>query len=153
MKNNKGFTLIEIIVFITVFAVFFVTAAYVVTVSLRILKFNQDKLVASHLASELNEWVRGEKEVDWSSFANTKASQVGTTWCFKTSPITAWPSLASSCSVAEQYVLLGQFKREVKLTTNSASAPTQVTSQITVSWREGDRVFSTPLTNVLSVFE
>lgn len=152
--NNKrhGFTLLEVIVFITIFSTFFVSAAYVVTVFLRVSRYNQDKILASHYATEASEWLQGEKEQDWSIFSGNRASIDGKTWCLNDTPI-VWPTAAGPCSADTEYQLIGNFKREVKLTTNSASTPTQVKVEIIVFWKEGDKIYNSPITNIFSIFE
>lgn len=149
--NNRGFTLLEVIIFITIFAIFFVTAGYVVTVSVRSMKFNQNKIVATHLAREVLEWVRGEKEEDWTSFKSgpiPRTSPAGLTWCFNTTPITTW---SGGACPANDYSLNGIYKREIKLTSNSPLDT--VSAQVTVSWREGTRVYSTAINTIYSVLE
>ena len=104
---------------------------------------NQHKLVATHYAEELREWIRGQKEINWDSFATGKMG----TWCFETEPVAAWPS-AGSCA---DYSLDSLYKREVILSANAEV--TQVTAEITVSWREGANVFSVPLKTIYSIYE
>ena len=64
-NNYKAFSLIEVLIFVVVFSLFFVTAASIVTTTLRITKENQNKIKASHYVEELREWLRSEKETNW----------------------------------------------------------------------------------------
>ena len=149
-KRHLGFTLLEVIVFVTIFAVFFVTAAYVVTVSIRAMQFNVNKIIATHLAQEALEWTNGQKEADWSAFTPRASGTVGgaTDWCFNQSSISGWPS--SGPCLPNDYSLNGLYKRNLRLILSSS---TQVTAQVSVSWQEGGHIYTVPLNIVFSVYE
>lgn len=143
LKKLESFSLVELLVFVSILSIFFVMAASVVTVSLRNMKFNEHKLKASHYASQLEEWLRSQKEINWGgnlcngcgSPANFTeiVSQEGnpTTFCFNISPIEDWGSV-DACA---DYDLDLLFKREVIFTpTLTGSYVGQINASITVSW-------------------
>lgn len=138
LKNTKSFSLIELLVFVSILSIFFIMAASVVTVSLRNMKFNENKIKATHYANQLEEWLRAQREIDWTAFAQT-AVQSGnpTTYCFNSNPIDVWQDL-NSCA---DYGLESHFKREVVFSAESVSNYIgQINAAITVSWEELGKV-------------
>ncbi len=77
---KKGFSLIELLVFISVLSVFFIAALSVSVYFLRNFKEQQYKIVASHLLEEGIEWVKFKKELDWNDFY-LKRSSNGNIYC------------------------------------------------------------------------
>ena len=143
INRKKSFTLIEVLIFVTILSLFFVTAAAVTITSLRNLKIQENKILATRYAQELLEWLRGEKEADWNNFT-TKNN----TYCFNSSPIPSWGS-AGNCS---NYGLNNLYKREVNLNPQG-NPPYQVNVSITVSWQELGQIYQVPLNTVFTVWE
>ena len=145
-KKNKGFTMMEVLIFVSILSLFFVTAAAITTASLRNLKIQEHKILATRYAEELLEWLRGEKEADWNQFI-LKASL---SYCFNTSPINTWPS-SGTCST---YSLDNLFKREANLTSQTLGGATQqVNVSITVEWQETGNTYQVPINTVFTVWE
>lgn len=130
LKEGEGFSLIEVLVFITILGVFFVTAASITLISLRNMKINEHKIIASRYQDELLSWLRSEKEADWKKFINYYVS--GSTYCFNVTPPTAWGSL-DACT--DYRLSPAIFKRQAVLT-NIGTPVTQVDVNITISWNE-----------------
>jgi len=131
--KNKGFSLIEVLVFITILSLFFIAAMTVAVFSLRSIKTQEHKIIATHLAEEAIEWLNSEKEADWNNFISYDTSGAGgsgTTYCLNS---LNWAS-KFSCS---GYTLGNPtiFKRELTIK-NSVSPTTQVNTTINVSWLE-----------------
>jgi type II secretory pathway pseudopilin PulG len=143
VANKKSFTLIEVLIFVTILSLFFVTAITITVVSLRNLKIQEHKILATRYAEELLEWLRGEKEVDWNLFT-TKSD----TYCFNSSPISSWGNLGNCSS----YSLNNLYKREVVLTSYGIP-PYQVNVSITVSWQELGQTYQVPINTVFTVWE
>jgi prepilin-type N-terminal cleavage/methylation domain len=59
--HKKSFTLIEVLIFVTILSLFFVAAAAVTIVSLRNLKVQEHKILATRYAEELLELAKREK--------------------------------------------------------------------------------------------
>ena len=148
---NKGFSLIEVLVFVSVFSIFFIIAIAIVTLSLNNMKVSEHKILATKYAEELREWLRAEKEIDWDSFV-TKSSVSGTKYCFK-APLNTWPSIGA-CGINDFSGITGNspeiFKREVTLT---KPGNYQVNVAITVSWQEVTKTYSVPLNTTFTVWE
>ena len=139
-----GFTLVEILIFVTLISIIFVTFSALTAVSINKEQVNEHKILSSHYGEELREWMRGQKEIDWDSFVSTKMG----TWCFNTEPVTTWPQTQGACS---SYGLKSLFKREATLTANSDN--TQVNELLTLTWSEGSNIFHVPLSTLLTIYE
>ncbi len=149
---QKGFSLMEVLIFITVLSVIFLAIAYATSQSIKQTKFNEQKLLATRYAEELEEWFRGEKESDWATFYGTRAGAGGRTYCFSDSTYDGsgnliWPT-TGNCGLS--YDLRSLYKREATLTQSLGS---QVQVVIRVDWRDGPNIFTVPITTILSKWE
>lgn len=144
--NYSGFSLVEILVFILILGLFFVVVIAITAVSLRNMKINEHKILATRYAEELLEWLRGQKEIDWNNFVNNYSNN---TYCFPNSPITGWSS-PDNCST---YTGLNPpiYKRELTLSTSGRG--TQVNASITVSWQELGNTYQVSINTVFSIWE
>ncbi len=147
--KNNGFSLVEVLVFVTILSIFFVVAATITTASLRNMKINEHKILATRYGEELLEWLRGEKEADWNNFVN-RSSINGTTYCFPNSPINNWPTTTGNCS-SFNGLNPSIYKRELTLST--ATGGNQVNIFINVSWQEGSDTYSVPINTVFTIWE
>ena len=144
---KSGFSLIEVLVFITILGLFFVAAISVTTFSLKNMKISEHKILAAHYAEEGTEWVRNEKENDWETFV-LKSSGTGTLYCLNS---LNW-STAVTCG--ENYALgtPALFKREVTLT-NSGTPVSQVNIEVVISWIEGNQTMNVRVKTVVNLWE
>ncbi len=151
--QSQSFSLIEVIIFIGILSLFFVTGMVVVTASLRNMKVSEHKIVASQYVKQLMSWITVQKENDWVSFVdNYTSASPGKTYCFNDETI-AWPvpNIASPCADFS----LGSpaiFRREATLT-SSGTPTSQVEINITIEWNDAGNTFSVPLNTVLSRWE
>lgn len=127
-QKDSGFSLIEVLVFVSILSLFFVAAATVVTVSLRNMKINEKKIVATRYAEDLSEWLRSERDVDWTQFVNNYADK---TYCFNTD-LPDWFS-AMPPSACNYSFSANNFKRYATLTKISE---TQVDVLLHVEWQD-----------------
>ncbi len=144
-KNRAGFSLIEVLIFSALFSMIFLAVTSAMVSSLRNTKQSQRRIMATYYASELKDWLKGQKET---SFANFPKSG---TQCFNTSPITAWGA-TGNCGSS---FTLGQgsdivFKRYVSFTNGTS---TQVNVNVTVEWNEGNVVTTLPLNTRFTSWE
>ena len=145
MVFKKGFSLIEVLVFTAVLGLFFVAALTVTTFNLKNMKIQEHKILATRFAEEGIEWVKQEKEDDWSIFI-TRGSAGGTTYCLNNS--LSWGS-SSPCG---SYALSTIYKRELVIK-NSVPPVDQVNAMITVSWQDMGTVLSVPIKTVFKLLE
>ena len=143
---KRGFSLIEVLVFISVASVFFITAISVGTYTLKNMKQDEYKLRATRYAEELNEWLRGEKEKDWDVFYGYANNN---TYCFNSTSL-SFPAVPGNnpCS-ANDFSLEGLFKRSMIL----SQSGNKVITKINVSWNEGGNTFTVPLNTVYSLYQ
>ena len=149
MKIKLGFSLIEVLVFVTILSLFFVAAMAIATYSLRNMKINQHKILASHYTEEGLEWVRSEKEDDWGQFTDRGATGTGITYCL----IGLNWSTATECGTNFELGIPPIFKREVNLINQVGNPVTEVNVTMAVSWIEGGTTLSIPINTTLKVLE
>jgi type II secretory pathway pseudopilin PulG len=109
---KRGFSLLEVIIFLGIFSVFFLSATSIITFILSQSKLSEQRIMAAKHAEELLEWLKGERDADWVTFSTAKATTSGKTWCFSESPIMNWPTTEGSC---DEYNLVSLYKRSVRL--------------------------------------
>lgn len=157
-SNTLGFTLVEVLVFVTVLAMFFVVAAAVAITSMRNMKVNEHKILATRYSEELLEWLRAKREIDWVTFYGRASSGAGTTYCFNVSPIadtdissetSGWPS-AGICSSPPSGLNPAIYNRTVTLTRVGSD---QVNVAVKVSWSEFGNSYSIPINTLFAVWE
>ncbi len=148
-----GFTLIEVLVFVSVISVFIVVAAAVVSISIRDMQLSEHKIIASRYADELMAWIKSKREIDWYSF-----SQHAGTYCFNSTltfsadPNADWPSSGGCAANDFSFGTPAIFKREVQIQTQGTPA-TQANTTVTVSWKELGNTYSVPLQQLFTVWE
>lgn len=124
---RKGFSLIEVLVFISILSLFFLAAMTVGTYSLRDMKNNEYKIIASHLGEEAVEWLKNEKETDWENLLS-KDNGSGTTYCLVNLDF-------NNLGECQDYNLgtPAIFKRELFLQNNQSQI---LNVTVTVSWQK-----------------
>lgn len=163
-EQKTGFTLVEVLIFVTILSLFFTVAASVLTVSLRASKLNEHKIFAKHYADELYEWLSSEKEQNWGGYTTDaylstftyRASLSTGEYCFSSSPITDWSSPITTLDDCP-YSLRGLFRRYVILTPVTTSGTNtyidNVKVEIKVEWSELGKTYSVPLKSTFSIWE
>ncbi|MGB9883479.1 MAG: type IV pilus modification PilV family protein [Microgenomates group bacterium] len=121
LTKNKAFSLIEVLVFVSILMVFFVSALSVVAFSLKNLKSSEYKILASYYAQQAVEWLNAEKWTDWNNFF----SKSNHNYCINT---LSWNSIGNCDS---NFGIPAIFKRELSLTTINNN---QIEAQINVYW-------------------
>jgi prepilin-type N-terminal cleavage/methylation domain-containing protein len=142
---QKGLSIVEVLIAVSILSMIFIAASYATSISLSRSKYNQDRILASRYADELEEWLRGEKESEWSSFVAKSASSPGLTYCFNSTTI-SWPA---SGSCGSTFGLNNRFKREVVL----SGTGTQVDVEVTVQWKDASRTYSVPVDTVFVLWD
>lgn len=152
--NKSGFSLIEVLIFVSILGVFFVAAAATTIYTLRTAQISEHKILATRYADDLMEWLRSEKEGDWNAFISKYVpnSSSANVFCFNKQIIGA-SAIATSCGY--DGILNGniysyqKFKREVNLT----GSTTQVNVAVLVSWQEYGQTFTVPLNAIFKQAE
>lgn len=151
-RRQEGVSLLEAVIFIAVLSLIILAIVYSTTLSLKRTIFNQDKLIATRYAEELEEWIRGEKEVNWAEFL----ARSDATYCMNVEIPTC--DAADSCwddtgacgsteyTLGETNSLNNGFKRSVVMTTSGS----RIDIDITVEWLDGPNTYSVNLPSSLS---
>ena len=150
MSIKKSFSLIEVLVFVTILSLFLVIAAAVVTVSMRQNTLRINTLRATHYNEQLLDWIRNEKEVDWNAFALKAGNGM---YCFESDNM-LWPDFGVLTKDDCPSTLGTMYKRYAKfVTTLLSGAPNQVEVTVYTEWQEAGNTHSTQLQTVFSVWE
>jgi len=120
--NKNGFSLVEVLVFVSILSIFFVFASAVTVSSLRDMKFNEHKIMATHYSEELVEWLRAEKEDDWNVFI----SHLGT-YCFNS---LNWSTSGGCTSLGLTPAI---YKRQALLEPVNTDCPTSFNCQMDIT--------------------
>jgi len=143
MSIKKSFSLIEVLVFITILSVFLVISAAIITISMRQNMLKVNMLKATHYNEQLLEWIRSEKETEWSTFASNAGNA---TYCFNSDSF----SWGNDCTI-----MLGDiYKRYADfVTTLVHGTPTQVVVTVRTEWQEAGNTYSTKLHTLFTLWE
>ncbi|MBI5127127.1 type II secretion system protein [Candidatus Roizmanbacteria bacterium] len=146
VKNS--FSLIEVLVFITILSLVFITATAVTIFSLRALTISQHKILATHYAEEALEWVKSEKDKDWLNFTQY-ASDAGITYCI----ISFDWFTEGACDDSYFLGTPNIFLREVKLTNIGINPVSQTDVEVVVHWQEINDTYNVTLKTSLKILE
>lgn len=145
----RGFSLIEVLVFVTILGFVFIAAAAVGIVSIRDSQNSENRIVATRYGEELRDWLSSQKEADWLIFVEKSSPLPGTIYCFYTEPVNSWPSGSGNC-VGNQ-LINSLFVREAILTYDSSLQ--RVNVDIHVGWNEGGNNYDVPINGVFTSLE
>lgn len=114
---------------------FFISAVTITIFSLRNLKVQEHKIIATRYGEEALEWVKQEKEDDWQAFSlHDDSAGTGTKYCLNLSS----PDWTTKSDCGNSYTLgqpVGIFKRVLTIT-NSGNPVDSITGNLSVSWLE-----------------
>jgi len=130
--KNKGFSLVEVLVFVSVLAVALVALIGTTAYSSIILNNARHKLFSVRYAEELAEWLKFQREYYLYNALEAKSSEVGKTYCFNNSNLPAdgdtWPQ-AGQCQ--PPYGLQDFYQRQLFLKTETGE---KISAEITCSY-------------------
>ena len=142
---NSAFSLIEVLIFISILSIFFVAAISVAVTSLRNMQINEHKIVATRYSQELLDWLRAEREENWVTFYDKSTG----TYCFNDSDI-SWDGGVVDCQDVYSLGSGIKYKREVNL---SRASSTQVEIKIITEWQELGNTYSVPINTIVAIWE
>lgn len=157
---RKSFSLIEVLIFISIISVFLVTSAAIITISMRQNSLQINKLKAVHYNDQLLEWISSQKEIDWNNFvAKATSLPSNNVYCFCNEDL-SWTTAVIEANKADccPTPLSQVYKRYISLTA-SVYAPTgftpssQVEVTINTDWQEGGNSYSTKLHTLFTPWE
>lgn len=130
---QRGFSLLEVLVFVTILNLVFVAAISLIIGSLYRMRINLHRARAVFYAEEVKEWLNGEREADWAGLQ----SRSGSTFCLN-NQLNLHSTFDNFTTGTCSFDGIGStnpriFRRRLTLT---QSSPTQITAAIEVSWNE-----------------
>lgn len=149
--NKSGFSLVEVMIFITILGLFFISAISLTIYTVRDMRISQNRVIASKYAQEMVEWLKAEKETDWSEFYS-KASAIAP-GCrefnmelgLQTSTY-IWDNKTDTCTASTTTPReIGIFRRKITFTVPSTSL---VQIKVNVVWKDGRLDQSVPIDTV-----
>lgn len=161
--KNKGFTLIEVLIFTTLISFIFITLSYLAVNSIQNSKIGAHKILATHYAEELREVLRNQKEDDWGQL--TQSAQTTPSKCYGTIQVdgamnteVCTTSVCTNCNIATfsiGSVPDNVFKRYATMTYYddayvNPEKRNQLDVDITVEWNDGGKIFRVPLNTVFA---
>lgn len=144
-KYSKGFSLIEVLVFTAVLGLFFVAALSVATFNIRNMKIQEHKILATRYAEEATEWLKQEKEDDWTMLVAHNAGF----YCLNSLNWTTYSVTSPACAL-DNYISTTPFKRELSLT---KPQPDQVSAIVTVTWKDMNTDLDVEIKTVFKLLE
>ena len=126
----RGQSLFEVIFAIAIAALILVGVVSIAASSVRNASFARNQALATRHVQETSEWLRAERDADWTAFS-LRASAGGTDWCLRALSWTS-PSYSSACS-ASDFIGSTIFIREAKLDLTTSDI---VEATITVEWTD-----------------
>lgn len=155
-KKTSGFSLIEVIVFMTLVSIVLISAVGFTMRLVHAMSYNQHKLYATHYVQDLKEWLDGEREADWQTF-QSYSSQAGRTYCANNA-LAITSTLASLSTGTCQFTGVGTqgpriFRRTLILTKDVPGTATRVTAVLEVSWMEDNVLQTETITTVYSLWQ
>ena len=149
LRNRIGFSLIEVLVFITIISLFFITAVTITVFSLKNSKIQQYRILATRFAEEGMEWVKQEKEDDWQVFTlHDDSAGPGVSFCLNSLD---W-NTKTNCNGIYSLGPPNIFKR-ILVITNSGNPANSIKVNVTVSWLENSFEQKITLKSVLNLWE
>jgi prepilin-type N-terminal cleavage/methylation domain-containing protein len=159
IKLKQAFSLIEVIVSITLLSIVLVSAVSYTSFLMRNMTYNQNKLYATRYLDDLKEWVDAERLTDWVTFSSKAKGGAGASYCIN-NEITSFLSLtnineitsSSPCpftGISDTNSAPNIYKRELNLTGNSD----RVTATLTVSFMQDSKTYIETVTTAYSPWQ
>lgn len=126
--KNKGQSLFEVLVALTISVLVIVTLVSLVNTSTRNATFSKNKTLASRYAQEATEWLRGQRDND---IVNFKTRALTATWCLRD---LGW-TISGTCSASNQ-ITGTVFTRQLAFSSSVISGKTLIQADVSVTWTD-----------------
>jgi len=137
MINDKGQSLVEVMVAVAILGLVMTTLVFGTTVAMRNANFARYQARATKYAQEGLEWLRNQRDQDWGTFASKR----GNTYCLN--------SLAWTVGPCSSFSLGGVFKREAVLSGDE----NKIQVELTVFWQDPLGTHQTRLTSYFTKWQ
>jgi type II secretory pathway pseudopilin PulG len=133
INSALGQSLFEVIFALAIAAVVLVALVALSATSIRNSTYSKNSVQATQLAQETTEWLRGERDRDWVTFA-ARSSAGGTLWCFPNQPL-AWPGSSSvTCTTTVSNTIFTRSVTLVQRDIDGNSVIDTIDAAVTISW-------------------
>ena len=148
INQHKGFSIIEVLIFIVLASTVLITMTMITMVSIRNSLLSQNKTLSTRYVQQAQEWLRCQLDIDWNTFVSTITE--GSTYCINTIPddVSNLDSDMSSCG----YALSSQFKRSLTIVSINEEN-TEVAYKVLIYLRDGPTINSAQASGMLSLLE
>lgn len=131
MKNlQQGQSLFEVVVALAIVTLVLIAMVALTAFSIRNTTFSKNKTLATRLAQETIEWLRGERDQDWQQFKEKAAVPF---WCLKGLTWEAPETVAGQCREGD-FIPDSIFTREVHFTDVSDDS---IEARVILYWTDG----------------
>lgn len=130
----KGQSLFEVIFAIAIAAIILVGIVALAATSVRNSSFARNQSLATRYVQEASEWLRAERDADWTAFSAKSSAVSGTDWCLSS---LSWPGSSGNCGPPITGTI---FARETKLIEETTEI---VRAEINVVWNDAQGVHTT----------
>lgn len=128
-----------------------IASASIVTVSMRQNTIKINLLKATHYNEQLIEWIRSEREIEWSSFT-THGDSIGILYCFPSTNLSWAGAIVGNPRTGCAASLGGIFRRYATVKTVGAPvSQVQVTAH--TEWEDAGSWFTTELHSLFTLWE
>ena len=132
IKNyyDAGQSLFEIILALAITTLIIVAIVALTSTSIRNTTFSKNKTLASRYSQEATEWLRGERDTDFSVFETRALTSL---YCL---PALSWGSATIGACASGQEIANTPFRREISFTSSVISGKTLIQVSIRVYWSD-----------------
>jgi Tfp pilus assembly protein PilV len=131
-KNEKGQSLFEVVLALGVITAITVGIVSLAVSSIRNATFSKNKTLAGRYVQEATEWLRSERDNDFTTFQGEALTAPGTPMCF---PTLAWTGSVGVCGASETIANTPLF-REITFSATTISGKTVIDANVRVYWTD-----------------
>ena len=130
MKNESGQSLFEIILALAITTLIIVALVALTATSIRNTTFSKNKTLASRYSQEATEWLRGERDADFSAFETRALTPL---YCF---PSLSWSAASIGACSSGQEIANTPFRREISFSSSLVNGKTLIQASVRVYWSD-----------------
>ena len=130
MKNESGQSLFEIILALAITTLITVALVALTATSIRNTTFSKNKTLASRYSQEATEWLRGERDADFSAFETRALTPL---YCF---PSLSWSAASIGACSSGQEIANTPFRREISFSSSLVNGKTLIQASVRVYWSD-----------------
>lgn len=131
-KYNKGQSLFEVVMAVCIVALMLSGIVALATVSVRNSSYSKNNTIATKYAQEVMEWLRLQRDQDWTGFLSHASTGSGKTTCLDSEPLSSWGPTITPCPQITSTI----FSRLVTLKTDGSGNIATATAE--VNWTDGE---------------